>query len=85
MTLRGMFDGISGMDAAEYAGWKRFYRRCPFGVYREDMQAGIVANACRRKPLKLEEYLLVPVERPKITAERLRQWVIKQGGYVNVV
>lgn len=36
--------GEPGMDSKELAGWRRFYRRHPFGLLRGDMQAWLVAR-----------------------------------------
>jgi hypothetical protein len=39
-----MLTGEPGMDAKELAGWRRFYRRHPFGLARGDLQAWLVAR-----------------------------------------
>lgn len=33
------------MDAAEFDGWQRYYAVEPFGAYRDNLHAGIIASA----------------------------------------
>src|SRR5262245_28057426 len=51
------------MDGNEFAEWKEFYRRCPFGPVRGDIQnwqlARIICQANGAKPLpKMQEFLI---------------------------
>jgi hypothetical protein len=39
-----MLTGEPGMDAAELAAWRRFYRRHPFGLLRGDLQMWLAAR-----------------------------------------
>lgn len=36
--------GVPGMDAKEFADWRRFYRRHPFGLLRGDLQMWLAAR-----------------------------------------
>lgn len=56
------------MDGKEYAEWRDFYRRHPFGPVRGDYQAGVVARTLyavngRRHLPKLAEFVIRPERR----------------------
>lgn len=54
------------VSGPEFAAWRRFYGRCPFGPLRGDLQAGVVARyvmrAAGRRPPSLDD-CVIRVER----------------------
>jgi hypothetical protein len=51
------------ISGREFAAWKRFYARCPFGPARGDMQAGLVCQTVEwskgvRRPTPLSKFVI---------------------------
>lgn len=88
-TLWELFgdDSPARMSGAEFAAWKRFYGRHPFGCVRGDMQAGIVARAVfagagRRNLPSLADFVIVPRRRSdegRVLKDQLRAIALVTG------
>lgn len=65
------------LGAAEYDGWVRYYAEEPWGAYRDNLHAALIADTVARahggKKSKLSDYILKPatVRRNEELAEGL--------------
>lgn len=67
------------MSASEYQEWKLYYASEPFGAWRDNLHAGIIASVVANAFRKASARALTPQDFILMTSEERRQTSLARG------